>query len=132
MSRNVDTRELERFRDRLAKLEKDARAFTEYSAKDLASRLLRAVKLRTPVDTGNLRRNWTVGEITKNGRTFRIEIINPTEYAVYVEYGHRTANHKGWIEGRFMLTKSELWLKGRQGQILNKKLDEWIKEHWND
>ena len=38
---------------------------------------------------GNLKRNWTVGDIQKIGDSYQVEIINPTEYASYVEYGHR-------------------------------------------
>ena len=45
--------------------------------------------------------------VNKVGNDYVIEIINPVEYASYVEFGHRTRNHKGWVEGKFMLTISE-------------------------
>lgn len=38
---------------------------------------------------GTLRRGWTIGPITKEGNTYKVDIINPVEYASYVEYGHR-------------------------------------------
>ena len=38
---------------------------------------------------GTLRRGWTVGDIQRIEDNYQIEIINPTEYASYVEYGHR-------------------------------------------
>lgn len=39
--------------------------------------------------------------------TYVIEVTNSTEYASYVEYGHRTARGNGWVPGHFMLTISE-------------------------
>ena len=39
-----------------------------------------------------------------------MEIVNPVDYASYVEFGHRTVNG-GWVEGRYMLTISEEKLK---------------------
>ena len=59
---------------------------------------------------GTLRRGWTgekrasaqgyADSLTVNhfGDTYVIEIVNPVEYASYVEYGHRTANHSGWVK----------------------------------
>lgn len=41
------------------------------------------------------------------GDTYVVEIVNPVEYASYVEFGHRTRNHKGGIAGRFMMTIAE-------------------------
>lgn len=55
---------------------------------------------------GHLRRNWRVGNIQKRGNSYIVEIINNVEYASYVENGHRTPDHKGWVEGRFMATIS--------------------------
>ena len=57
-----------------------------------------------------------------------IEIINPVEYASYVEYGHRTRNHKGWVEGKFMLTVSEDEIRRSAPRILEKKLEKYLKE----
>lgn len=35
-----------------------------------------------------------------------VEIFNNTEYAIYVEMGHRTRGGKRWVEGQFMLEES--------------------------
>lgn len=90
---------------------------------------------------GTLRRGWTGGAkksgaswanslpIHKQGDNYVIDIINPVEYASYVEFGHRTRNHKGWVEGRFMLTKSEQELDAAVPQILEKKLAKWLAEN---
>ncbi|WP_102274091.1 HK97 gp10 family phage protein [Cytobacillus massiliigabonensis] len=132
--------------------------FCEDVAKELAARLLAKVIKRTPVGEypnssgkkgGTLRRGWTAKThaeaaaatsnknakayahalpVTKTGNTFQIEIINPVNYAPYVEYGHRTRNHKGWVRGRFMLTISEDELRSQAQQIVNRKVTEFIRK----
>lgn len=62
------------------------------------------------------------------GNTLVIEIINPVEYASYVEYGHRTANHKGWILGRFMLTTSEQEIQNLAPKVLESKIKKFLGE----
>ena len=74
---------------------------------------------------GNLRRSWQVGSVVRRGSAFEIEVFNTAEYASYVEYGHRTANHKGWVRGHFMMTISEQELQTIAPQILEKR----IREH---
>ena len=122
--------------------------FFESCAKELAARLLSKVIKRTPVGEypaetgkkgGTLRRGWTNGKssnatayansltLNKVGSDYVIEIINPVEYASYVEYGHRTRNHKGWVEGKFMLTISEDELRRSAPHILQKKLEKYLK-----
>lgn len=89
---------------------------------------------------GTLRRGWT-GQassasavdfansltVTKQGSSYVIEIINPVEYASYVEFGHRTANHKGWVEGRFMLTISEQELEAEAPKIIEGKIKQFME-----
>ena len=87
---------------------------------------------------GTLRRGWTVGDIQKVGDNYQIEIINPTEYASYVEYGHRqtpgryipalgVSAKKAWVPGTFMLTISEKKLEAQAPGVLEKKLREYLK-----
>lgn len=66
--------------------------------------------------------------VNKVGNDYVIEIINPVEYASYVEFGHRTRNHKGWVEGQFMLTISEDEIRKSAPKILEKKLEKYLKE----
>lgn len=61
------------------------------------------------------------------GNTLVIEIVNPVEYASYVEYGHRTANHKGWVQGRFMLTISEQEIQEIAPKVLEAKIQKFLK-----
>ena len=62
------------------------------------------------------------------GNTLVIEIVNPVEYASYVEYGHRTANHKGWVQGRFMLTISEQEIQNIAPKVLESKIKKFLGE----
>ena len=62
------------------------------------------------------------------GNVYVIEIINPVEYASYVEFGHRTRNHKGWVEGKFMLTMSEQEIESDAPRVLENKLKKKLGE----
>lgn len=71
---------------------------------EIAYRIEAQAKLLTPVDSGELRRNWRVGEITRAGNEYQIEIVNNTEYASFVEFGHRHGvDLTKWSDGKFML-----------------------------
>lgn len=70
--------------------------------------------------------------VRKTGDVYEIEIINPVHYAPYVEFGHRTRDHKGWIPGRFMLTISENELDSQAPKIVEKKLMKFLGEIFND
>lgn len=130
--------DLARLQNQLNKIQAgNAEAFVESCAKELAARLLAKVVKRTPVGDyskssgkkgGTLRRGWTIGEIRKEGGIYKIDIINSTEYASYVEYGHRTANHKGWVQGHFMLTISEQELQEIAPRVLESKIKKYLVE----
>ena len=106
--------------------------FMIQTLKELAARILRATKKATPKKTGNLKREWKVGEVKKVGNSYQIEIYNNVEYAPYVEYGHRTRDHTGWINGYFMLTLSENMVARNAEGIIQRKLEQYIKERLND
>ena len=136
--------DFEKIKNNLEKLNQEqVDLFIDACAKELAARLLAKVIKRTPVGDypnssgkkgGTLRRGWTGGKnssavayadsltIQHFGDAYVIEIITPVEYASYVEFGHRTANHKGWVNGRFMLTISEQEIQQAAPAIIEKKL----------
>lgn len=136
--------DLKKFQKNLNKLnQNEINLFIEACAKELTARLLAKVIKRTPVGDypkssgkkgGTLRRGWTSGKnqsatayvqslnINHFGGTYVIEVVNPTEYASYVEFGHRTRNHKGWVQGKFMLTISEQEIEAAAPKILERKL----------
>jgi len=131
----VDYRQLQRIQKNMQKLaDTDFDKFCRDMAKELAARMLSRVVRRTPVGQytdgtvgGTLRRGWTVGEIKKVGSTYEIEVINPTEYAVYVEFGHRTINHRGWVPGRFMMTISAQEVEELAPNLIERKLYNLLK-----
>lgn len=146
----IEFDELKEVRKNIEKLSKlQVVEFMESCAKELAARLLAKVVKRTPVGQypsgsgkvgGTLRRGWTAGKdqnatayakslkIHHFGGTYVIEIVNPIEYASYVEFGHRTRNHKGWVEGKFMLTISEQEIQSIAPRILENKIKKLLGE----
>lgn len=135
--------------------EQQVNEFVEGCAKELAARLLAKVIKRTPVGDysgnpytcvsgeqhkghkvpgklgGTLRRGWTIGEIRKEGANYVVEVINSTEYADYVEYGHRTPDHKGWVKGHFMMTISEQEIQKIAPKVLEKKIKKFLGGAFN-
>ena len=139
--------QLKKFTEELQKLQ-DPDAFVESCVKELAARLLRMVIKRTPVGEypnksgkkgGTLRRGWTGSKgqasakgyaddmkVNHFGDTYVVEIVNPVEYASYVEYGHRTADHSGWVKGQFMMTISEQELERIAPAVLEAKIKKYL------
>lgn len=82
--------------------------------------LLRNVKQRTPVDTGQLRRSW---ELEKGD--LYVKLFNRTEYGLHVEYGHRTRGGRNYVEGVYMLKTSF----GNQKEKFSDELEELLKRY---
>ena len=148
---NFDSSQMRKLQRNLEKLQSaNIDAFCEECAKELAARLLAKVIKRTPVGDysgdsytcasgehhkghkvsgktgGTLRRGWTIGEIRKQGNVYKVEIVNLVEYASYIEYGHRTANHKGWVKGHFMMTISEQEVQTIAPRVLEAKIKKFL------
>lgn len=99
---------------------------------NIAYKCLGRIKKRTPVISGQLRNNWELSSVEREGNNLTIQIYNPMEYASYVEYGHKLVKQfvpgewKGnkftynpdsetgtvmgvktsWVDGKFMATIS--------------------------
>ena len=102
---------LKEFQKIIEEMEKEKEQLMIDTVKELAARLLRKVIKRTPSDTGNLRRNWTVSDVKKNG----VPAI-----------GKRLK--KSWVKGKFMLTISESELQKQAPAVIEKKITEWLKK----
>ena len=79
--------------------------FDEEASKRLnnvSQKLVAKVKLKTPVDSGVLRRSWRV---KSEGQLAKI-VYNNVKYGPHIEYGHRARGGKSFVDGRYMLTKS--------------------------
>lgn len=176
-----DFKQLEQLNKRLEQLSSvDFDTFCRQMANEIAARLWRKVKKRTPVgvppdlsnftgpDTvevtgkhgtkqtflsaagyareywsgyegGTLRDAWTILPIEKHGDEYLVTVVNNTEYASYVEYGHRQRPGRyvpvlgkslkaSWVKGRFMLTVSTQELEVQAPALLEKKLYLFLKE----
>jgi len=111
---------------------------------------------------GTLRRGWTaktqeeaessrgsgISNIESTAKTLRVSrtgdtyiawIINPVEYASYVEYGHRQTPgryvpvlgkrlKKSWVQGRHMLQISMQEVEARLPQFLDVKLQAYLNQ----
>ena len=83
-------------------------------------KLLRNTKKKTPVDTGQLRRSW---ELEKGD--LYVKLMNRTEYAQFIEYGHRTRGGKSYVEGVYMLKTSF----EKTEKDFNRDLDKLFKQY---
>ena len=68
----------------------------------IASKLVAKVKLKTPVDSGLLRRSWQPKRVSNLERL----VFNNVSYGQFIEYGHRTRGGKSFVDGVYMLEKS--------------------------
>lgn len=160
---SVDYKQFKELADSIEKFQKeDMDTICRNIAKNLAARLLRMVRKRTPVGQyevitytgkdgstrsynegmqgGTLRRNWKIeATITRKADGYEIRVINPTEYAEYVESGHRQEPGRfvpqigkslsnGFTLGRYMLRDSENELRGKADAIAQIQLEKEIRK----
>lgn len=135
MSVEVDVSQLEELAksfDRFARQDID-RICIE-CAEEIALRLLRKVKLRTPVDSGRLRDSWRIEGVNKSGGEYVVEIINSLEYASYVENGHRQELGrfvpaigkrlvKSYVPGKYMLRISEQEVQKEADKLVQNRIE---------
>lgn len=131
----MDGKELKKLKEQIEGIEKSSELFLESCVKELAGRLLAMVIEETkpgiyPPNTGKtggtLKRGWTTEKMTKSGKDYTVNVINPVEYAPYVEYGHRKSNHKGWVEGKFIMTRSAKKIQSKADAIIQKRLEAFL------
>ena len=160
---SVDYRQFKELQEKIEKFQKeDMDTICRNIAKNLAARLLRMVKQRTPegqyevitytnkdgstrsynegMQGGTLRRNWKIeATITRKAEGYEIRVVNPTEYASYVESGHRQEPGRfvpqigkslsnGFAPGRYMLRESETKLQANADAIAQARLEKEIRK----
>lgn len=96
-------------------------------AAELADRLSEVAISGTPVDTGRLAGGYEVAEISASGGFLSAELVNSVEYASFVEFGHRTPNHKDWVPGRYMLTLAASEVQAMAPEILENRILEFLE-----
>lgn len=88
---------------------------------------------------GTLRDAWEILPIERQGDQYIITVLNPTEYASYVEYGHRQTPGRyvpalgkslkaSWVKGRFMMTISVQEVETMAPALLQRALYQCLKE----
>lgn len=76
-------------------------------------------------------------KISHNGKTLTVTLVNPVEYASYVEYGHvQTPGRyvpalgkklkKGFVQGHFMLEKSRQEVEKIAPKVIEDKLNKFL------
>ena len=85
--------------------------------KDISKALLKRIKGLTPADSYDLINGWDGNKFlvrdVKNG--YEVSLVNTTEYALYVNDGHRAFNQFGGpypIKHRVKVTSPHQWQKG--------------------
>lgn len=119
----------------------------------LGNLMIREVKMRTPVGSydnsvffvrdgkllvfeasngrnrvgGELRRNWGLEGVESVGDGYVVTISNNTEYAPFVENGHRKADGTGWVEGQFFLKITMEEILGQLPKIVGPAYEEYLR-----
>ena len=99
----------------------------EVTMQRVKTQSMRVVKEQTPVDTGYLRRTWHVDGPFITGTVIALKLYNNTEYAPFVENGHRTRGGGGWVEGRFMLKNTVTEIDGEMPQLIAPSFEQAIR-----
>lgn len=102
--------------------------FMEAFANEIAQRLYRELIVNTPYVTHTLQRGWTIAGIRKEGHTYFVDIVNPVEYASYVNYGHRTIKVEGygWCKGLFFVERAMSNIENISKPLLEKRMNEYL------
>lgn len=85
---SMDISEFENYLNKLERVQQTYDSFLRKFLLEMGLRTLRQTKKLTPVDVGDLRRRWELSEVKRQGNDLIIEMINPMEYASFVEDGH--------------------------------------------
>jgi len=94
---------------------------------------LRLVRPLTPVDTGTLRRSWSISKVERIGNMLMIWLVNPIEYASHMEYGftYQTKNGEARFEGFHMAELSLLQVQQKMPAKFQREFQRWLaKLNW--
>lgn len=119
---------------------------------ELAYRAVAKIKMRTPVNNGDLRHKWMVGQIERHGDSYVVEIFTNLEYASFIEKGFRAhwvpgewegnifkyipgaktgmqvGKKGGWVEGRFMVEISMQEIEREMPAYLERKQAQFLRD----
>ncbi len=124
MSVTFDVSSLKDFKDQLKGFGDIVDSIIQEALEECVAREMRMTKKLTPVDTSTLRKAWRITDVKKDGDSYQVTLYNNTDYADYIEFGHRTRGHKNWVPGKFMLTISEREVEKVMDEIVDRHLEE--------
>lgn len=145
MSRSFefDFREVVEFKEKIEALaDSDIDNFIKLATNELAGELMRLAVNKTPVDSGELRRRWRMTRVKKIANGYEVRVINPVEYASFVEKGHRQTPgryvpaigkklKKSFVQGKFFLKNSEIELESNHKALIENKLRRFLEDRLN-
>ena len=137
----VDYKQFQKLQKRLQEFDKlDRKKICEDSAKELGRSLIARVRKKTkpgeyPKSSGKiggtLRRGWDTEQYPIH-EGYQVDVFNDVKYAAYVEFGHRTRGHKGWVPGKHMLTRSEMEVQANTTKVVNKHIEKALRGLFDD
>lgn len=131
------------FKDKIETLEKsDFDLFIKKATNELAGTLYELVVNKTPVKTGELRSKWRMTQVKRIKDGYEVRVINPKQYASFVESGHRQQPgryvpaigkklKKSFVKGRFFLRDSEIEFENNHKRLIEQKLRRFLEERIN-
>lgn len=123
-----DFSNMQRMQQRLASKQNEFDAFIKDFLLKQGLEVVGIAKENTNVITGLLRNSWTVQGVKREGNSLVVTIINPTEYASFVEYGHMNRGRTNWIEGQFMCTLAIDEVAKQMPQRFQAAFANWARE----
>jgi hypothetical protein len=99
---SMDFKDFEKFTLDFKNTDKETKKLADEFLELQADKFLNIVRPRTPSKSGTLRKEWFKAKGLRKKR-----IINPMEYASYVEYGTKNEDGSERMEPRYMMTQTE-------------------------
>lgn len=87
MARGFDYSQFEELYRNTVSIQQEFHTFLSNFLLQEGLRAIRAVRPLTPVDTGNLRRNWALSDVRVLADRVEVDLVNPVEYASFMEHG---------------------------------------------
>lgn len=131
MAIKVDMSGIKKLEKRLKSSDKSRDELISKILEDIAFEVIREAKLKTPVDSGLLRRSFFSNFRRDQDGTYICEVYNNTTYARFVEKGHRIVSNGvtiGFVDGVFMLKVAEEKVRARLDKYTKRTVERYLKE----
>ena len=129
MPGGISTKEIKAYARRFEDKKKSFKPFVKKFLKEQGYVVMDDAVLTTPVDTGALRANWQISEVSEDvAGNLAVDIENGMEYASHVEYGHATRGGGSFVQGRFMLTRAMARVVDDMPDKFSKRVSKFLKD----